>query len=117
VQPPRPGKRTHGTCGDYYRLLLASQLPEIIRTDCTRSAGAFALDIELLLIPEPDVPEVLPVPLVLPVPDPLVLPLPVVPAVLPLPVVPAVLPLPVLPVPAVPDVEPVADVPEVEPEP
>jgi len=98
-----------------YRLL-ASQLPEIIRTDCTRSAGALALDIEPLLMPEPEVPEVLPVPLVLPVPDAPVLPLPVVPAVLPVPE-PAVLPLPVLPVPAVPDVEPVADVLEPEPAP
>jgi len=99
-------------CDDYR--LLASQLPEIILTDCTRSAGAFA--VEPLLMPEPDVPEVLPVPLVLLEPDP------VVPAVLPVPdpvvlPVPAVLPLPVLPVPAVPDVEPVPEVLGVEAEP
>jgi len=125
VRPPRWEAHPRDVCDDYR--LLASQLPEIIRTDCTRSAGAFALEpMELLLMPEPDVPDVLPVPEVLPVPDvlpvPLVLPEPVVPAVLPVPdpvvlPVPAVLPLPVLPVPAVPDVEPVPDVPEVEPAP
>jgi hypothetical protein len=87
-------------CRDY-RALPASQLPEIMRTDCTRRACAPAalaepLPIELLPAVLP-VPDVLPVPLVLPVP--------------------AVLPLPVLPVPAVPDVEPVPDVPAEEPEP
>jgi len=35
-------KRTHATLWDY-RLLLASQLPETCRTDCTRMAGALAL--------------------------------------------------------------------------
>ena len=91
-----------------YLLLPASQLPEIIRTDWTRRAGAVALAGPLLIeLPEAVVPGVVAVPLVLAVPDP------VVPAVLPA-VEPAVVPLPV---PAVPDVEPAPDVPAVEPAP
>jgi hypothetical protein len=38
-------------------LLLASQLPDTWRTDCTRSAGAFALaEPDALIEPEPVVP-------------------------------------------------------------